>query len=189
MAASRGPYGKAAQLQNVVLNNDDGGTAGGSRGVQLWVRSQLIPQGSDELVPIAEMVTARTDILYGSFRFNMLTTPVNGTCGAAFFYHNDSQEVDMEVLSRQQSSNNGAVQLVVQSPASVNAGFNAANTSSLMDYGLTSAPWASFLEYRFDWLPDRVDFYTNGLYQWSVFDNIPNSPGQIHLSHWSNGNP
>lgn len=76
-AGSNGPYGKAAQSGNVVLNQ---GSHAINPGVQLCVRSKLIADGFDELVSVAEMVTARRDILYGSFRFTMLTTNVSGTC-------------------------------------------------------------------------------------------------------------
>lgn len=100
--AARGPYGKAAQLGNVVL----------STGLQLWVRSQPLDGDGGRLVPIAEVATARSDILYGSFRVGMKTTATNGTCAAFFFYHNDSEEIDMEVLSRQQQGGVHPINLV-----------------------------------------------------------------------------
>ncbi|KAK3109480.1 hypothetical protein LTR53_017233 [Teratosphaeriaceae sp. CCFEE 6253] len=182
--AARGPYGKAAELSNVVL----GGYGG--EGLQLWVRSQPLV----DMIPIAEVVTARTDILYGSFRVSMKTTAVNGTCGAFFFYHDDSQEIDMEFLSRQQQSKQHVLNLVLQSPASVSAGDDAAGTPSFVPYQLSLDPTADFHEYRFDWLPGRVDMYADGVWLHSFSSNtsgrvVPDSPGAIHLIHWSNGDP
>jgi beta-glucanase (GH16 family) len=114
-AAARGPYGKAAELGNVALN-----TSGSDPGLQLWVRSSLVDNGTaDQLVPLAEVVTARNDFLYGSFRVSMKTTAINGTCGAFFLYHNDSEEIDIEMLSKQQNSTGHLVNLVNQSPQSV----------------------------------------------------------------------
>jgi len=178
-AAARGPYGKSAQVGNVALNSQ-------SQGLDLWVRSQVL----ESMVPIAEVVTARTDVLYGSFRAGMRTTGTNGTCGAFFFYHDDSQEIDMEVLSRQQvPGGNHTLNLVLQSPASSSAGFNAAGTPGFTPYTLAFDPAAAFHEYRFDWLPGRVDMYVDGAWLHSFHDGVPDSPGAVHLIHWSNGDP
>ncbi|KAK4954803.1 hypothetical protein LTR10_006995 [Elasticomyces elasticus] len=177
-AAARGSYGKAAELSNVVLNPQ-------GQGLELWVRSQVL----ESMLPIAEIATGRTDVLYGSFRVGMKTTAVNGTCGAFFFYHDDSQEIDVEVLSRQQGDGNNTVNLVLQSPASQSAGFDAAGTPGFVPYGLGFDPTAEFHEYRYDWLPGRVDMYVDGAWLHSFYDGIPDSPGAIHLIHWSNGDP
>ncbi|KAK1057453.1 cell division cycle-related protein [Friedmanniomyces endolithicus] len=177
-ATARGPYGKTAQVGNVALNLQ-------SLGLDLWVRSQVL----EGLVPIAEVVTARTDVLYGSFRAGMRTTGTNGTCGAFFFYHDDSQEIDMEVLSRQQFQGNNTLNLVLQSPASESAGFNAAGTAGFIPYALAFDPAAAFHEYRYDWLPGRVDMYVDGAWLHSFHDGVPDSPGAVHLIHWSDGDP
>ncbi|TKA66637.1 hypothetical protein B0A55_10862 [Friedmanniomyces simplex] len=178
--AARGPYGKTAEISNVVLNPQ-------GLGLDLWVRSQPL----EGMVPIAEVVTARTDILYGSFRAGMKTTGVNGTCGAFFFYHDDSQEIDVEVLSRQQfaGSDDHTVNLVLQSPASESARFDAAGTLGFTPYGVSFDPTSAFHEYRYDWLPGRVDMFTDGAWLHSFHDGVPDSPGAVHLIHWSNGDP
>ena len=87
---ARGPYGKNAQISNVVANPlqspydwAGNGVNGGDAGIQLIVRGNNPSPGG--LVSMAEMATNRTDILYGSFRAGMKTTPVNGTCGAFFW--------------------------------------------------------------------------------------------------------
>ena len=181
-SAARGPYGKAAELSDVVLT--------GQADLQLWVRSQSVL----DMIPIAEVVTARNDIMYGSFRISMKTTAVNGTTAAFFFYHNDRQEIDMEFLSRQQQANRHPLNLVLQSPASVTAGDDAAGTPSFVPYSLSFDPTADFHEYRFDWLPGKVDTYADGSWLHSFYGNdssqaVPDSPGAIHLIHWSNGDP
>jgi hypothetical protein len=68
---ARGPFGKHASLDNVVVSN---------RGLQLWVRPSV-----DEIVPMAEVDTERTDMLYGTFRIRAKMSSVNGTCGAFFW--------------------------------------------------------------------------------------------------------
>ena len=86
---SRGPYGKNASVANVVANPlksqydwAGNGVNGGDAGLQLFVRGG-VPQ--DGLIPIAEVVTTRTDMFYGSFRAGMKTTGTPGTCGAFFW--------------------------------------------------------------------------------------------------------
>ena len=87
---ARGPYGKDAQQKNVVTNPlksqydwSGNGINGGDAGIQLIVRGG--DPGKGNLIPMAEMVTNRTDILYGSFRAGMKIAGINGTCGAFFW--------------------------------------------------------------------------------------------------------
>ncbi len=87
---ARGPFGKDARLNNVLpnplANHYDwagNGVNGGDAGLQLIVRGGVPPKGG--LIPMAEIVTNRTDILFGSFRVGMRMTATNGTCGAFFW--------------------------------------------------------------------------------------------------------
>lgn len=194
-----GPYGMAKLSNNLVANfildQQDWkgpGCIGGDPGLQLWVNSGLIDDGDQQLVPSAEIVSQRDDILYGSFRVAMKTTGVNGTCGAFFFYRNDSQEVDLEILSVEQHNETSSwpVHLVVQDTFTMPER-NHTRSDELV-YDLAFPPGgdvANYNEYRFDWLPDRIDYYVNSWFMWSVTENIPSAPGRIHISHWSNGNP
>lgn len=125
----------------------------------------------------------------------MKTTNVNGTCAAFFFYRNDTQEIDVELLSAQQFSNvdQWPVNLVVQNttiPLAING---SGPQSSNMEYYMVKQPdgevGTPYHEYRFDWLPDRIDFYVDGWPVTTFTDNVPSTPGAIHFSHWSNGNP
>ncbi|KAK5129307.1 hypothetical protein LTR08_003611 [Meristemomyces frigidus] len=193
---ARGLYGKAAQPRNVNFNvlppgsTGGNGTLGGDPGLQLWTRSELVSESDGQYIPMAEIVTAQKDILYGSFRVGMKTTAINGTCGAWFFYHNNSQEIDMEVLSKDRSTKMGwPVNLVNQSPQSVASGYNARNTSGFLDWYLTIDPKVLYTEFRMDWLPDRIDWYANGQLLATFRDNIPTAAGALHLIHWSNGDP
>lgn len=98
-----GPYGMAKMLSNIIANPirsiwDWGGEGirGGDPGLQLWVRDHFIYDEELAHVPSAEIVSARDDILYGSFRIAMKTTSVNGTC-AAFFFVRPLSPVVMDV--------------------------------------------------------------------------------------------
>ncbi|KAF4543849.1 Glycoside hydrolase family 16 [Lasiodiplodia theobromae] len=191
-AAARGAYGKMATLENVMANPlknswDWAGTAvnDSDAGLQLVVRSQVV----DDMVPIGEVVAARTDMLYGSFRVAMKMAGVPGTCGAFFWFRNDTQEIDIEFLSKQLNASSNMVNLVLQSPQSAAAGYDASHTPNYDVYPLPFRPDMAFHEYRFDWLPDRVSFYADGTWLKDMTIELPNSPGHLVLNHWSNGDP
>lgn len=125
----------------------------------------------------------------------MKTTNINGTCAAFFFYRNDTQEIDVQLLSAQQFGfmHQWPVNFVVQNTSSLLALNGSGPLSSNSEFHMVRQPngevGAQYREYRFDWLPDRVDFYVDGWHTSSFRDNIPSTPGAIHFSHWSDGNP
>ena len=104
-------------------------------------------------------------------------------------YFNDTQEIDLEFLSQKFNATSNPVNLVLQSPASKEAGFDAANTGTFKVHELPYDPSGAFHEYRFDWSPDSVSFYADGVLLDTMTKAIPSSPGHITISHWSNGAP
>ena len=95
----------------------------------------------------------------------------------------------MEFLSSQYNDTSHPVNLVLQSEQSAQAGFNAANTGTFDVQQLPFSPDDGFHEYRFDWSPDAVKFYADGVLLQTMNKSIPTSPGHITISHWSNGDP
>lgn len=200
---ANGPYGMAKETSNLVSNYisnayDWGspGIKGGDAGLQLWVRSQLVGPADARLIPSAELVSQGEDILYGSFRVAMKKTSVSGTCSAFFFYRNDSQEIDVEILSSEVHNASSSataswpVHLVVQNTSNtVSTGGKADYAGSTQDIpALPAANAAEYNEYRFDWLPGRISYYINGAHTWTTTENVPSTAGRVHLSHWSDGN-
>lgn len=195
---TRGRYGTSKEIANVIPNTLVDGEWGGEprfplqgdAGLQLRVRHEL----EDNRVPIAEVSSPQTDMLYGSFRAAIKFTGVTGTCGAFFWYRNDTQEIDMEFLSKDPK----ALNLVVHSPESNKPSRSVKGSGALgvMEASDSSIAWLSpvdlpqdFHEYRFDWMPDRIDFYVDGSLVQTTTENIPDSPDHLMLSHWSNGDP
>ncbi|RFU71988.1 concanavalin a-like lectin glucanase [Trichoderma arundinaceum] len=192
--AGRGEYGKAFALGNVYSIAGDSGSdsesvaGAGGDGVGLVVGSTI----EDEAIPVAELDTARQDMQYGSYRAGMKLTAVNGTCAAFFWYFNDTQEIDMEFLSREFDSRKKIypVNLVIQSEASRRAGYDASKTGTFKVVNLTFDPTLGFHEYRFDYLQGRVRFYADSqLLAEMNGSSVPDGPGHLILQHWSNGNP
>ncbi|KAF1847124.1 glycoside hydrolase family 16 protein [Cucurbitaria berberidis CBS 394.84] len=189
---ARGPFGKNMELGNVVTNPLKNRAAwsgqsehGGDAGLELWVRGDH----QDGFVSGAEIVTHRNDMLLGSYRVGMKMSNSSGTCGAFFFYHNNSQEIDMEFLSHQFNESQGTVNLVMQSPESVTHGYDASGTSAFQVQRLPFRPDENFHEYRFDWTKDRVAFYVDSVFLYDMKQNMPTEGGAMFFNHWSNGDP
>ncbi|CAK7269255.1 hypothetical protein SEPCBS119000_003476 [Sporothrix epigloea] len=193
--ADRGSYGEmyaTSNMQTVVApkNDLDSGRAedGQPAGLRLLVKSGLV----GDMVPVSEIDSSRTDIMYGSFRAGIRLTNVTGTCSAFFWYYNDTQEIDMEFLSREYNASNRSypVNLVLQSRAAAESGFNAQGTPTFVKARLPFDPTADFYEYRIDFLPGRVYFYAGGqLLAKMAGDAVPTHAGHLVLQQWSNGNP
>ncbi|CAJ2506271.1 Uu.00g004010.m01.CDS01 [Anthostomella pinea] len=199
--AAHGPYGEAFAAGNVVSNDiaDKGvfkgaGAKGPDAGLRLLVQSET----RDGMVVNAGVATTDLHYFYGTFRAGIKVTGVEGTCSAFFWYHNDTQEIDMEFLSAQfnKTNNTFPVNLVLQSKQQSqddddDARFAASsNTSNFRRVDLPFDPTAAFHEYRFDFLPSSVLFYADGV-QLAELEGpgVPSSQtGSLQLSHWSNGN-
>lgn len=198
-AQSRGTYGQMMAVDNVVTNKGDG--------LQITVQAGEI---TNDLVPGGEIDSARTDIFYGTFRSSMKLTDQAGTVSAFFWvsinrslaprhltddmsqYFNDTQEIDMEFLSKDFHSSNASypVNLVLQSRASAEAGYDASHTPTYQVVNLPFDPRADFHEYRMDFFPGRVLFLADGapLAEMDSPAGIPTTAGHLAMNQWSNGN-
>lgn len=104
-------------------------------------------------------------------------------------FYNNSQEIDLEFLSKQFNESQGAVNLVLQTPQSVVHGYDASNTSEFEVLPLPFRPDEKYHEYRFDWTPGKVAFYVDGEFRHEMTENVPTEPGRMFFNHWSNGDP
>lgn len=99
----------------------------------------------------------------------------------------------MEFLSQDFQSSNASypVNLVLQSRAAAEAGYDASHTPTYQIVNLPFDPRADFHEYRIDFVPGRVLFLVDGTVL-AEMDNpagIPTHAGHLALNQWSNGNP
>ncbi|KAI0180861.1 glycoside hydrolase family 16 protein [Hypoxylon sp. FL1284] len=192
--AARGPYGESFSPRNVISNNiadaqifQGSGSKGGDAGLDLVVKSEV----RDGMVSGADIATTTLQYYHGTFRAGIKVTDVPGTCSAFFWYMNDTQEIDMEFLSSEFNKTNSTfpVNLVLQSKESKDAGFDASKTDGFKKINLPFDPTAAFHEYRIDFLPGRVLFYADAeLLAEMNGAGVPSTPGNLQLSHWSNGN-
>ncbi|CAK7568151.1 MAG: hypothetical protein SEPTF4163_006134 [Sporothrix epigloea] len=193
--ADRGSYGEMYAIDNMqtaVAPNrhiEDGQADDGQpAGLRLLVQPGLV----GDMIPVSEIDSSRTDIMYGSFRAGIRLTNITGTCSAFFWYFNDTQEIDMEFLSREYNASNRSypVNLVLQSREAAESGFNAQGTPTFVKAYLPFDPTTGFYEYRIDFLPGRVYFYADSqLLATMAGDAVPTHAGHLVLQQWSNGNP
>ncbi|KAF3031289.1 hypothetical protein E8E12_001111 [Didymella heteroderae] len=189
-----GRFGRIVEERNVILNPardpsvaPDGPSLQGTdidAGLQLIVRSEL---AEGNLVSSGQIQSIREDVRFGSFRAYMRSTPIDGTCAASFWYHNDSQEIDIELLSRQREGDRQPINLSVHSNESVANNYDATGTTGFVEGQVDFDPADGFHEYRYDWSPEVVRFWSDGKWLGDIVEFIPTTPGYFQLSHWSNG--
>ncbi|KAF3923332.1 Beta-glucanase [Orbilia brochopaga] len=193
--AALGPYGRAVRLQAVIpnpavnLSTNSTGIYGGHAGLNLLVpHDYTLINGLKYLIG-AELDTARTDMFYGTFRIGYRTTRWPGTCFGFYWYHDDKQEIDIELLSRQANETTTPVNLVLHTPV------GGTNEEALPGtYQVGNLPYdtsGDVHELRFDWTPNAITWYQDGRQLWTITNStlFPREPGHVVVTHWSNGNP
>ncbi|KAG5914321.1 hypothetical protein E4U42_000546 [Claviceps africana] len=201
--AGRGTHGKSFRVENVFSytgpnlaeHQDVDGGFRSQRAMGLRVGSILTEMGA---IAAAEIDSARMDMFWGSYRVTMKLTRTSGTCAAFFWrilsegqYRNDSQEIDMEFLSREfdVAAKIFPVNLVMHSRDSMRDGYDASKSGTLRRVELPFDPTSDFHEYRFDYLPGRVTFHADDHVLAEMRgERVPSSGGHLILQHWSNGN-
>ncbi|KAJ5046724.1 uncharacterized protein L3040_003956 [Drepanopeziza brunnea f. sp. 'multigermtubi'] len=190
--AARGPLGMRFLLDDVTVNrisdnyNYSGpGEDGGDPGLHMAVQASVTTDGFTQS---SQLNSVREDMLWGSYRALLKLPSVSGTCSAFFWYFNDSQEIDMEILSNQFNKNNNTfmINLVHQSPQSASQGFSVIGK----DYQMPTLPFdptSDFHEYRIDYLPEQIIFYGDSQVIGVMNTTVDPQPGHLILTHWSNG--
>lgn len=106
-------------------------------------------------------------------------------------FFNNSQEIDMELLSSQfqpNPTNTYQINLVDQSLASVARGYAIPGT----EYAIADLPFNpadGYHEYRIDFIPGLIIYYADDQVIGTLNGSIPSQPGHMILTQWSNGDP
>jgi hypothetical protein len=141
-------------------------------------------------ISCAEVITTECNIKYASVRTNAILSNVPGTCQGIFFYWDDQNEADIEVLSDLRSqANQGSVNppTVWYSNQANNAGEEPTNDQ--VDFPSGANPFDEVHEYRIDWRADRTEFFFDGIKQTTLTSNVPKTPGRWIWNNWANGDP
>ena len=115
-----------------------------------------------------------------SLRLSARVTGAPGAVAGFFTYANDTQETDIEVLTR---DGGHAVRLSNQPSTDANSSFRLG-----MPGGASSADWAV---YRLDWLPRRAlsQWFVDGARLAATTTNVPREPSTVFIDIWGNDGP
>ncbi|KAF3908651.1 Beta-glucanase [Arthrobotrys entomopaga] len=165
------------------------GIYGGQSGLNLFVPHNYTLINGQQYLLGAELDSTRNDMFYGTFRIGYRPTRFPGTCFGFYWYHDDNQEIDIELLSREINATDTLVNLVLHTPV------GGSNLDALPGtYQIVDLPYnasADVHELRFDWTPTAITWYQDGRQLWTISNTtlFPQQPGHIVITHWSNGNP
>lgn len=128
----------------------------------------------------AEIASTYATYQYGSYRFNVQTSGVYGCVAGLFYYFSDTEEIDMEILSRE--NDEAILHCVVHT--------NDGDTHKFVP--LNFDPSAAFHDYRFDWYgasdpgsEARVEFFVDDVHRATIYRNVPTTAGSILINQWS----
>lgn len=119
------------------------------------------------------------NILYMSLRFRARLSGAPGACAAFFAYKNDTQEADIELLTRD--------------PKNI-VGFNTQPTFDIHGKHIPGSHWnmsfpgnisrETWINYRMDWVADQVVWYINGFEMANTSVHVPSVPSRLSFSLW-----
>jgi beta-glucanase (GH16 family) len=121
----------------------------------------------------AEIVSRKSDFHYGTYRASIKITNKPGAVVGWFTYNgNPLNEIDIEFLTQEHRRAYFTLH-------HIQTGVDHAN--KVLDFD----PSAAFHEYRFDWYPQKVDYYVDGVLVATLTKQVPDTPSRLLLNHWS----
>ncbi|KAF4993464.1 hypothetical protein FGRMN_6470 [Fusarium graminum] len=119
------------------------------------------------------------NILYMSLRFRARLSGAPGACAAFFAYKNDTQEADIELLTR---DSDDTVGFNTQPTLDIRGKYIPDSHWNMSMPG--NASWEAWNNYRMDWVADQVVWYTNGIEMANTSVNVPSVPCRLSVSLW-----
>ncbi|KIY67690.1 glycoside hydrolase family 16 protein [Cylindrobasidium torrendii FP15055 ss-10] len=134
---------------------------------------------------LSAQITSDEASLYGSVRVTMKSSKTAGVCEGIFFYLNDNQETDIELLTTTS----------LEASDSLPAGYWTTNQALVPGQAASSVniafpfdPTEDFHEYRIDWVEGSTTFYVDGEQVNQLTDNVPTEAAPFMFNAWSSGN-
>ncbi|EME82290.1 glycoside hydrolase family 16 protein, partial [Pseudocercospora fijiensis CIRAD86] len=151
---------------------------------------ELIVPGGQTISPLqCAEVSTDFEVLYASVSTYAILTDEAGVCNGMFFYHSDSQEIDIEWISDANSTSNLDANNGTRVMQYTNQGPHGEEDSSEV-YGQAAADATLAVhEYRLDWVNGTSSFYLDGAFQQQIQTNVPNTPGNWVWNNWADGDP
>ena len=147
-------------------------------------------------VTAAELDSADDDYYYASVRIGARVTGASGACAGLFFYHSDTQETDIEILTREQGAHTDAQTQLQSAPTTSQLHFtNQPHWTATVDLSpntattTTQGTWQDINSYRIDWVPGMTYWWQNGIMSHTANKNMIENPSSWIMNIWSNGDP
>lgn len=139
-----------------------------------WVRLKLSASPAGTKPVCGEITSKRSDFLYGSYRASIRFDSTPGGVVGWFVYKDepDLHEIDVEYLT--------------QDPKNIHFTLHHKETS--VEYHkkrISFDPTAAFHEYRFDWYPEKVIYFIDGVHCDTLTTKVPDAACTIMLNLWS----
>ncbi|PPJ51098.1 hypothetical protein CBER1_07910 [Cercospora berteroae] len=147
----------------------------------------LIVPGNQTTSPIqcAQISTQISNILYASVRTSEILTNESRICNGMFFYHSDSQEIDIEWISDPDSVSNNGTRVMQYTNQGAHGTEDAVEVNGVAPEDATT----EVHEYRVDWVEGKSRFFVDGEFQKEIEMNVPTTGGQWVWNAWTNGDP
>ncbi|PGG98479.1 hypothetical protein AJ79_08851 [Helicocarpus griseus UAMH5409] len=135
-------------------------------------------------VSVASIASASGDIIHGSFRAEFkMENATGGSCGGFFWYRDDQNEIDIEILSREFKPDMFMVHYTTH-PALDEKGQLVKNATEVIPLR-GDHPARSFQRHRFDWTSEELRFYQNSTQVHANAWRVPDAPGYVYLNVWA----
>jgi len=130
----------------------------------------------------AELEGLQRNLLHASIRFHARVRGATGVVAGMFTYLNDSQESDIEILTRDPPNR---IRYTNQ-PSVGSDGWDVPGASSEVEL---PAPivWTDWVTHRLDWTPNMSSWYADGQWLLDKEYGVPRLPSYLVLNLWSNG--
>lgn len=127
----------------------------------------------------SQLSSRRQDILYGTFRSAIQMPKESGSCVGFFSYFNDTEEIDIEYIGQNSD-------MLYLSSKRTNPRDHSMDIDYL-NYVYKSGTLSDYHDYRFDWMPGKVDFFVDGKQLYTANRYSPTAASRMMLMNWGNG--
>jgi hypothetical protein len=161
-------------LQNIYIETDASNTSA----THLTFRTHR----NDDFQSTAEMESLQRNLMHASIRLRARVYGASGAVAGMFTYLNDSQESDIEILTRDPANR-------IRYTNQPNVGPNgydiaAAGTDATLPDNIL---WTDWTTHRLDWTPTISVWYANDVFVCSKTYGVPKNPSYLTINMWSNG--
>ncbi|EME47136.1 glycoside hydrolase family 16 protein [Dothistroma septosporum NZE10] len=151
---------------------------------------ELAVPGGQTTSPIqCAEVSTDFEVMYASVSTYAILVEEAGVCNGMFFYHSDSQEIDIEWISDVNSTSNQNTNNGTRVMQYTNQGPHGTADSSEVDGMAASNATEATHEYRLDWVNGASSFFLDGVFQYELNSNVPTTAGNWIWNNWADGGP